>query len=45
MGRTADMRTRQTMEANSFMNDRLMNAEDRITTLERNRVPPQTDAA
>jgi len=45
-GRTADMRTRQTMEANSFMNDRLLNAEDRITTLERNRLPPPaTEAA
>ena len=44
-GRTADMRTRQTMEANAIMNDRLMNAEDRITNLERSKVPPPTAEA
>jgi hypothetical protein len=41
-GRTADIHTRQTMEANSIMNDRLLNAEDRITT-PRTQPTPTTD--
>lgn len=45
-GRTADMRTKQALDASYTMNDPLMNAEDRITTLERSRVaPPAAEAA
>jgi hypothetical protein len=40
-GRTSDIRTRQAMDNVSGLNERMLNAEDRITALERSKLPPQ----
>lgn len=42
---TSDIRTRQSMETTNALNERLLNAEDRISALERSRIPPHADAA
>ena len=44
-GRTSELRTRQSMETMTTINERLLNAEDRISALERRRIPPHADAA
>jgi hypothetical protein len=44
-GSTSDIRTRQSMENTNALNERMLNAEDRISALERSRLPPQADAA
>jgi hypothetical protein len=44
-GRTSDVRTRQSMENAHAPNERMLNVEDRISHLERNRLPPRADAA
>src|SRR5579862_8360650 len=43
-GRTSDVRTRQSMENANALNERMLNVEDRISNLERNRMPPRADA-
>jgi hypothetical protein len=42
---TSDIRTRQSMETTSALNARMLNVEDRISALERSRLPPRADAA
>jgi hypothetical protein len=44
-GSTSDIRTRQSMENTNALNERMLNAEDRISALERSRLPPRADAA
>ena len=44
-GSTSDIRTRQSMENANALNERMLNAEDRISALERSRIPPRADAA
>ncbi len=42
---TSDIRTRQSMEATNALNARMLNGEDRISALERSKLPPHIDAA
>jgi hypothetical protein len=44
-GSTSDIRTRQSMETTNALNERMLNVEDRISALERSRLPPHADAA
>lgn len=44
-GSTSDIRTRQSMENTNALNERMLNAEDRISALERSKLSPQADAA
>jgi hypothetical protein len=44
-GRTTDLRARQATETLATLNERMFNAEDRISALERSKLPPQADAA
>jgi hypothetical protein len=44
-GSTSDIRTRQSMENANALNERMLNAEDRISALERSKLPPRADAA
>jgi hypothetical protein len=44
-GRTSDIRTRQALAESATLAERMLNVEDRVTDLERSKLPPQADAA
>jgi hypothetical protein len=44
-GRTSDIRTRQALAESATLAERMLNAEDRISDLERGKLPPEADAA
>ena len=44
-GRTSDIRTRQALAEAAAIGERMLNVEDRVTTLERSKLPQQADAA
>jgi hypothetical protein len=44
-GRTSDIRTRQALAESATLAERMLNVEDRVSDLERSKLPPQADAA